>query len=623
MNGDFQIGEWRIQPSLNTVSRNGASTRLEPKVMEVLVFLAEHTGEVIPKETLLQRVWPNTFVTDDVLKRSISELRRVFNDDAHESQIIATIPKRGYRLLAVVEPINGELAARRSVAARVKRGWRLVSVAGVGLFLLCGLLVGFNVADIRAHIFRPNPPIRSLAVLPLKNLSDDPSQKYFASGMTEELITDLSQVGALRVISRTSSEVYENTHKTLPEIARELNVDAVIEGSVERFGNRVRVTAQLIYAPEDRNLWAHSYDRDLQDVLLLQGTIANDIAGRVRIHVAPSEQTHLNAPRAVKASVLEAYLEGNYHLHLVGRGTVDEEDRMAAQYFQRAIDEDPTFAPAYIGLAKVGSSLIGGKRLMNPSSRDYEARKAAVEKAVQLNPDSWEAHDLLASLYCEDWKWSRAEEELQRAIALNPNSADAHDSYSGFLIGTGRGDEGMREAEIAQSLDPNVDHLASALYNLGRNNEAIALMLRDVVRDPDNSDLHSSLFLMYASAGRYPEAIKEFEVTGKLLGFGELMPAVDHAYKTASFDAAIRIVTTNFEKLHRERKLYAPGMLAALYSVVGDKDRAFYWLEDAYRHKHSTGADGGFLWFKGEPSYVSLRSDPRFADLVRRVGLRQ
>jgi TolB-like protein/DNA-binding winged helix-turn-helix (wHTH) protein len=628
VSNDFRVGPWIVRPSLNSISQNGTSTRVEPKVMEVLVCLASQPGDSVSKETILKTVWPETFVSDDVLIRSVSELRRVFEDDAREPRYIETIPKRGYRLVAPVTPVNGSAAHTSLPAADDrsepgKRNWKIAWLSVAGLILLCGLLVGFNVGDLRGHIFGANPPIHSLAVLPLKNLSDDPSQKYFASGMTEELITDLSQIGALKVISRTSSEVYEDTHKSLPEIARELNVDAVVEGSVERSGNRVRITAQLIYAPEDKNLWARSYDRDLRDALAVQATLATAIADEIRIQVAPGVQARMNAPRPVSTTVLDNYLQGNHYLHLAGRGSVDEAQHKASEYFQRAIDEDPNFAPAYIGLAYAHAPILRGSGLMNPSPRDYEIRRAAAEKAVELDPNSSEAHDLLASIDCEDWKWFQAEEELRRAIALSPNRADAHNDYGTFLFAVGRIEEGVKEQEIAQELDPNVDHLSNALWFEGRYDESIQLLLRDLERQPDDGYGHYGLFQSYALAGKHPEAIKELEKAGRLLGFTDLVTTVDHAFKTAGFQAAIRLLAGSFEKLQRERKLYAPDILAELYGIVGDKDRAFYWLEDAYRHKQSTGAGGGLIWLKGNPMYASLRSDPRYADLVRRVGLPQ
>jgi TolB-like protein/DNA-binding winged helix-turn-helix (wHTH) protein len=621
---DFRLGKWVVRPGLNNVSQNGASTRLEPKVMEVLVCLASQPGEPVSKEKILKAVWPDTFVSDDVLTRSISELRRIFGDDARESRIIETIPKRGYRLVAPVASVNGSTASTSLTAAKRRepgeRKWKIV-LSVVSLFLLCGLLVGFNVGDLRAHIFGANPPIHSLAVLPLKNLSDDPSQKYFASGMTEELITDLSQISALKVISRTSSEVYENTHKALPEIARELNVDAIIEGSVERSGNHARVTAQLIFAPEDKNLWARSYDRDLQDALAVQGTLANAIADEIRVQLSPEVHARMNAPLPVSTTVLDNYLQGNYYLHLVGRGSVDEVANKASKYFQQAIDEDPNFAAAYIGLGYAHAPILRGSGLMNPSPRDYEIRKAAAEKAVELDPNSSEAHDLLASIDCEDWKWFQAEEELRRAIALSPNRADAHNDYGTFLDAVGRVEEGVKEQEIAQELDPNVDHLSNALWFEGRYDESIQLLLRDLERQSDDGYDHYGLFQSYALTGKYSEAIKELEEAGRLLGFTEFAAPLNHVFKTAGFDAAIRMLAGNLEKLEREGNIYMPDILAEFYGIIGDKDRTFYWLEDAYRHKQSTGSGGGLIWLKGNPMYASLRSDPRYADLVRRIGL--
>ena len=628
MSNDFRVGRWVVRPSCNTVSQNGASTRLEPKVMEVLVCLASQPGEAIPKETMLKTVWLDTFVSDDVLTRSISELRRVFKDNAREPRFIETIPKRGYRLVAAVSPINGN--AQNALAAAAdeqpktkKRNWKFVWLAAAALILVCGLLVGSDVGDLRAHIFQGNPPIHSLAVLPLKNLSDDPSQKYFASGMTEELITDLSQISALKVISRTSSEVYENTNKTLPEIARELNVDAVIEGSVERAGDRVRITAQLIYAPQDKNLWARSYDRNLRDALALQGTLASAIADEIRIQVAPREQARLTTPTSISITALDNYLEGNYHLHRTGRGFGDDETRKAGEYFQRAIDEASSFVPAYIGLAYAHNLILSYPSLFRPSPQDYNIKQAAAQKAAELDPDSPEVHEVLANLACDDWNWSKAEAELRRSIALNPNRAESHDALGYFMIALGRPDEGVKELQYAQELDPNNDHLANFYFYQGKYDEAIRLTARDLERQPDEGSAHYGQYQTYALAGKYTEAIHELEEALKLYGFADLIPALDDTFRKSGFKAAIRLQASVLENLQKNQKVYLPGMLAETYSLVGDKDRAFYWLEDAYRHKYSLGADGGLLWLKGNPFFVPLQSDPRFADLVRRVGLPQ
>ena len=592
--------------------------------MEVLVCLASQPGELVSKETILKSVWPETFVSDDVLTRSISELRRVFEDDAREPRFIETIPKRGYRLVATIAPHDQKMSGAGVGPKGPKlsyRNWKFVWLTVAALLLACGVLVGFNVDGLRAHIFAGNPPIHSLAVLPLKNLSDDPSQKYFASGMTEELITDLSQIGALKVISSTSSELYRETHKPLPEIARELNVDAIVEGSVERSGNRVLITAQLIYAPEDKHLWARSYDRDLQDALTLQGTLAKAIADEIRVQVAPSIQSHMGASRPVSVTVLDHYLSGNYHLHRIGKGTVDAEGEKAAQDFQLAIDEDPSFAPAYIGLASAHAPILAGPGRMNPTQKDFEIRKFASQKAADLDPESSEAHELLASVASEDWQWPQAEEELRRAIALSPNRAEVHDAYANFLEATGRHDESLKETQIAQELDPKTDRLFNVLFAEGKYDKSIELQKRDMEIQPDDGYAHYGLFQTYALAGKYPEAIHELGEAAKLVGFAEFVPGMNEAFNKGGFKAAVRNVAGNTERLQRAGQVYMPDLLAEFYASIGDKDRAFYWLEDMYRHKHSPGAGGGLVWLKGNPMYASLRSDPRYVDLVHRIGL--
>jgi TolB-like protein/Tfp pilus assembly protein PilF len=461
------------------------------------------------------------------------------------------------------------------------------------------------------------PQIRSIAVLPLKNLSDDPAQKYFAYGMADELIADLSQISALKVISRTSSETYENTGKSLPEIARELNVDAVVEGSVQRSGNRVRITAQLIYAPQDKNVWARTYERDLPDALGLQSTVASAIAEEIRIQVAPNEQERLNAPRIVNAKALDAYLQGNYHLGRLGHGFGDEEPAKAAEYFQQAIGEDPNFAQAYIGLARAHQGLL---RL---SPRDYEIRKAAAEKAAELDPASSDVHILLGSLHCDDWNWSQAEEEYRRALALNPNSAEAHDQFGYFLDATGRWNEGTKEFQRARELDPSYGHLEDHLSGLVGLDQAILLRKHDLERHPDDGYGHWAQYQNYVLKGMYPQAIEEMKLTARLFGHAEIAAHVDHAFVTLRYPGAARAFAADLEKLQTKGEFYMPGILAEVYSTTGDKDRALYWLEDAYQHKYSLGSDGGLLWLKGNPMYAPLRSDPRFAEMVRRVGLPQ
>ena len=315
------MGSWLVQPSLNTVSRNGTSAQLEPKVMAVLVCLAEHAPEPVSKEKLLQAVWPDTFVGEGVLTRSVFELRRIFGDEAKEAKVIQTIAKRGYRLVEPVVPNGSAPRTPGNGTAPVAdlhtqpkpdhRTMRLGILVGLGMAALLVAILGFAPNKWWQRLRGlTGPEIRSLAVLPLQNLSGDVSQDYFADGMTEELITELSRLSSVRVISRTSIMRYKNANKPLPEIARELGVEGIIAGSVLRSGDQVRITAQLIYAPQDKNIWAQSYERDVKDVLALQSAVASSIASEIRVQMKPGEQAQLNSSRTVNLKAHEAYLQG-------------------------------------------------------------------------------------------------------------------------------------------------------------------------------------------------------------------------------------------------------------------------------------------------------------------------
>jgi len=353
-----------VRPSLNSVSRNGTSAQLEPKVMAVLVCLAAHAPEPVPKEKLLQEVWPDTFVGEGVLTRSVHELRQVFQDEAKESTVIQTIAKRGYRLVVPVVPVNGVPPVSPAVEARqtgslvVPRKLRIGMWAVGGVALLGVSLFALNIGGLRDRLLTRNaaPVIRSLAVLPLQSLSADPAQEYFTEGMTDALITDLAQISALKVVSRTTVMRYQGTSEPLPQIARELNVDGIVEGTVQRSGNRVRITAQLIYAPADRHLWAQSFERDVKDMLALQSTVASEIAREVQVKVTAEEQAKLRNVRPVNTKALDAYVEARFHLDQVDKFefykdkqlALQEERDKALSYLDRAIQIDPDYVPAYL-----------------------------------------------------------------------------------------------------------------------------------------------------------------------------------------------------------------------------------------------------------------------------------
>jgi TolB-like protein/DNA-binding winged helix-turn-helix (wHTH) protein len=620
VNSDFRVGPWLVQPSLNTISQNGTFNRVEPKIMEVLVCLAEHTGEVVPKEKLLQAGWPDTFVSDDVLKRSVSELRHVFGDDAHESRIIETIPKRGYRLVVDVKPADGRstahLPSSQATEAELPsarpliRKWRIVLFA-IGIVVpVCGLLLAFNIGGSRERVFgNGGPPlIRSLAVLPLQNLSGDPSQEYFADGMTEELITELSRLSALKVISRTSIYRYKKTDKSLPEIARELNVDAIVEGSVLRVGDRVRITAQLIYAPKDTSLWAEIYDHDLRDVLSLQTTVARAIADEIRVKMSPKESSRFSAARPINLTALEAYLQGEYHENRFGSGFGPEERYKAAQYFTEAIRSDPNFARAYVGLARTYITNVA------PSPEEASIVKDALEKAIAVDPDLSDAHLWMARFKeFHDWEFAVAEREFRKAIELDPNNALAHDFYGDYLENMGRQQEAAREEQLAQELDPGNDHLIDGFFSRGEYHRALEMARQDVNMHPDCGGCHWSLYRAYLRTGDYKEAIQELQKVVVLYGYPEMARPLATTEALYGYRAALQLWAKDM--IRAQGNPTCPTMVAEVYVYLGDRKHAFEWLEKGFKERD------GFLVGLKDPVWQSVRSDPQFQDLVRRIGL--
>jgi TolB-like protein/DNA-binding winged helix-turn-helix (wHTH) protein len=625
--------------------KQGIKIKLHKQPFQILAMLLEHPGDVVTREQLQQRLWPpDTFVDfDEGLNSAIKKLRDALADSAEAPRYVETLPRRGYRFIAAVEnipspaphdlavqvddsstapatPLSDKVAALPVESSKASLRARLWIAAGAGAAALLALFVGLNTGGLRQRLLRASAAgrIQSIAVLPLENLSGDPSQEYFADGMTEALITDLGKISELRVVSRTSAMHYKGTRKTLPEIARELNVDAVVEGAVLRSGDRVRITAQLVEAPSDRHLWAESYERDLRHVLDVQDEVARDVANEIKIKLTPQEQAQLASGRPVDPEAHEAYLRGRYEWNK----WTEEGLNKSIEYFEKAIQKDPPHAQAWAGLSDA-YGLMGTFDFLPPEVAFPKAKGAAL-KALELDETLSEAHVALGGVMLHpEWSWSAAEKESQRAIALNPNNATAHQWYGYYLTIMGRFDKAIAEMKCALELDPlssNEQHsLAATLYRAGRYDEALQYFHE--VPDPDaNSERrHRWMAAIYERKGIQKEAIAELLTALRFAGEKDLAEQVERKYASSGYSEAKKTFLWGDIKEKQKTARNSSGQaswIAADYALLEEKDKAFDWLEKAFQQR-----DMGMIYLKVNDSFEALRSDPRFQDLLRRMDL--
>ena len=500
---------------------------------------------------------------------------------------------------------------------RLSKRWRVTfAVAGLALAALVGVLAGLNVGGWRERVLgRAGPSrIQSVAVLPLQNLMGDPEQEYFVDGMTEALITGLSKISALKVISRTSVMQYKGVKKPLPQIARELNVDAVIEGSVLRSGEHVRITAQLIRAATDEHLWAETYDRDLRDILALQSEVARTVAQQIKVTLTRQEQTRLAATHPVNPGAHDAYLKGRYYLNK----WTEEGFKKGIEHFQQAIDLDPTYAPAYAGLADC-YSLVAGFGLRPPKDA-FPLAKAAARKALELDETLAEAHAALGQIKFQfDWDWFGAEQELKRAVELNPSSSNAHLNYNVYLAVMGRSDESIAEARRALDLDPLTPTLSLQLgwilYYARRHDESIAQLRKTLELAPKLAWANTELGWNYAEKRMYPEAVAECQKAIEQLPEEQVtLGSCGRVYGLAGKRSEALDLLAKLKRMSEQRYV-DPYNIAWLCDGLKDNNLTMEWLERAYK-EHSASLFG----LKMEIFSDSLRSDPRFQDLLRRMN---
>jgi TolB-like protein/DNA-binding winged helix-turn-helix (wHTH) protein/Tfp pilus assembly protein PilF len=616
--GDFQLGPWLVQPSLNSIAGANQSKRLEPKAMRVLVCLSNHAGEVVTKERLLAEVWPDTFVTDDVLLRCISELRKALEDDAREPRFIQTITKSGYRIIAAVTPAaaaapqkNGHAEAAPGVSGR--RLW----VGALGAVTLLALLLGAGY--LAWQRFRPSPaPERpaTLAVLPFQNLSDDPEQEYFSDGLTEEMITQLAQLEPerLKVIARSTAMLYKQTAKTVDQIGRELNASYLLEGTVRREGQRVRITAQLIRVSDQIHTWADSYDRELGGILSAQAEVARSIAAQIRITLGAGAASHLAAARPVNPDAYVACLKGRFYMNKATR----EGFQKATELFQEAVRLDPAYAPAWMGLGNTYRFRGTWMGDMRPKEAFPEA-KQMLARALDLDPRLGEAHSILGWVYfAYDWNWAAAETEFRRGIQLAPNSAGARTAYGNFLRCMKRFEEARLHIESGLELDP-LDPLdladASLLYYLmEQRDKAEKLALRAVEIEPTASLGNAALAQIYSSEGKVEKAIGVLEQERKLhqpdilsmFHLGRLYAQVGRKAEARSIVEALRASAVG------------PSLVANLYAVLGEKQAAIDWLKKGFEER-----DPYMPWLNLTIKTHPLWNEPGFQDILRRMNFPQ
>ena len=634
--GAFSLGPWLVQPGLNSISRNGTTHRLEPKLMEVLVCLAGCPGEAVSKETLLKTVWPDTFVSDDVLTRSISELRRVFQDDPREPRFIETIPKRGYRLVAPMEAIDPQ-STRATVQATSRASNHRISPAQVvvasasSLVLVALIVVSVGGLKDRGRLADAAPAIHSLAVLPLQNLSTDPAQEFFAEGITDALITDLAQINALRVVSRTTIMQYGRPQKPLPQIARELHVDGIVEGTVQRAGDRVRITAQLIYGPADRHLWADTFDRNVSDVLAIQSAIAREIAEQVKVKVTPAEQAKLQTPRSLNPKALDAYFEARFHLgeadklefHRGASRALIAHLQKAESSLDLALQLDPNYMPAYAAFMNLVDVSNVSRLQFLPRAREV------LIAGTQRDERNFGVHLALARLLMQyDYDWAGAGQEYKKAVELAPSSAEAHNQYAeyldnieGALDNAADVPDAQKERDLAQALDPANDYnsvCCDGLIHFARGMALDQQRQRMESEAPDDPFLIGVLAKQFAMAGRFQESVDLWERCLTIYGWLDYVKVMKRANQKGGPRYALEQWMRAGEESAKTDDSLPTFVAAFTYASLGNKDRAFAWLDKALEQRNWC-----IIYLKRDNVWDPLRSDPRFSALLQRVGLRQ
>jgi TolB-like protein/DNA-binding winged helix-turn-helix (wHTH) protein/Tfp pilus assembly protein PilF len=641
----YKFGDFRIDvPKRRLLRADGDQVPLTPRVFETLLYLVEHSGEVIERDRIMDAVWPDAVVEENNITQNISTLRRILGEAPGSHQFIVTVPGRGYRFVAAVTTVEeaaeassagttrladeaitsggGNALAPTPMAGEVRRRRNRLGL-GIAAGVVAALLVAVFVWSGRRHAsggsaVSNSVPLtiseKSVAVLPFANLSGDPENAYFADGIKDEILARLSKVAALKVISRTSTETYKNAPDNLREIALRLGVAHFLEGSVQKSGDTVRVTVQLIHAETDTHLWAETYDRKLTDMFQVETEVAQRIATALQATLTGAETRAVSARPTTNVEAHEAYLKGRYFWN---KRTLDG-FKQAADYFNRAVELDPAFAPAWVGLADALLFLSGER---DSKHGEPETRgNAALRKALELDESLGEAHASMGLRAMNfEWDWARAEQQFKRAIELNPNYATAHQWYGEFLADMGRPDEAIAEIKRARELDPLsviINSDVGKVYLLTRHyDEAVDQFKRTLELDPNFAQTHGLLGLTYSLQGLHDKALNEVCQIRNLDNDPMILAWLGYIH------GASGNLPEQEKALNRLRELATQTHISPLWMAVaassGDNDATFEWLEKVFQER----SVGGALVLKANPTFDRLRADPRFPGFLRRANL--
>jgi TolB-like protein/DNA-binding winged helix-turn-helix (wHTH) protein/Tfp pilus assembly protein PilF len=613
-NQQIRFGVFEVDPRSGELRSKGSRVKLQDQPLQILLAVLEKPGEVVTREELRAKLWPaDTFVDfDHGLNAAVKRLRDALGDTAENPRYIETLPRRGYRFIAAVVPD----AIQPEQVESPPRRWVLLLACAV-LTVLAAVLFVEDAGGLRSRfLFRSaKAQIHSLAVLPLENLSGDPEQQYFSDGMTDALTSQLSKIGGLRVISHTSAARYKGTKKSMPEIARELSVDGVIEGSVMRSGDRVRIVVQLIQAQTDQQRWTEAYERGLGDILKLQSDVAQAVAQQVRMQLTPAEQAQLRSASVVDPEAYEAYLKGRFYEDEGTQATI----KQAQGYYEEAVRRDPGFALAYVGLAD--SYLELGSYRWMPPQEAYRRGSEAVHKALEFDAGNSEAHSTLGYLdWRYTWDWQTAERELRHAVELDANDIHGHETLVWFLAWRGRYGEALAEVEKIRLLDPvypliYVDE-AGVYYHQRDYKSLIEVSQKSVAAYPNLRSSHHFLAVGYEGSGRLTQAVPEYQRAVELSQRdSDPVAGLAHVYATTGRVAEAKKLLGELQQQSRVTYV-SPYMIATIYSGLGQMDKAFEFLERAYQERSPD-----LIYFvKADLRIDGLRSDPRFQDLLGRMN---